>query len=365
LLLGFSGSDQGDRLLRTHANNFGLLRLTFALLVIITHSFQLLDGNSSRDPLVRVFRTLTLGDLGVDAFFMISGYLVVQSFQNSGSIFSYLQKRALRIYPAFCVSFVICACVIAPLMIPNLMPLRGNFLLRLPAHVVALDSWGIPMTGEGLPDPYDHLNGSMWTVAYEFRCYLLVVFCGLLAGPMRLQRSWIVVLTLALLIAMSFPIWMPFSRYVDLFFGEPSSAIRFTAMFCSGASFYLFRDRITFRTSYAALAALALPVLLFSRFAEQAVALCGAYLIFWFAFRNTPRLHRINNETDISYGTYLYGWPIQKVIIWSHLSADPYVVLLFSSITAMLVGFVSWRLVEEPCLRLKFTRRMSIPASVS
>ena len=53
----------------SHSNNFGILRLVFAFLVIVSHSFELVDGNRLREPLTRVFGTTTLGILGVDGFF--------------------------------------------------------------------------------------------------------------------------------------------------------------------------------------------------------------------------------------------------------------------------------------------------------
>jgi peptidoglycan/LPS O-acetylase OafA/YrhL len=116
----------------THRNNFGFLRLLFATLVIISHSAELIDGNRSREPLTNLFGVLSFGELAVDAFFLISGYLVVQSFERSDSTLSYLMKRIRRIYPGFLVAYIACVFVVAPLVGNDLTIMSfGNL-----AHVI-------------------------------------------------------------------------------------------------------------------------------------------------------------------------------------------------------------------------------------
>ena len=100
---------------RDHKNNFGFLRLLMALLVIVAHSAELIDGNRSREPLTRVFGTLSFGELAVDVFFLISGYLITQSFMNSRTLWNYLYKRVLRIYPGFITAFLFCLFIVGPL----------------------------------------------------------------------------------------------------------------------------------------------------------------------------------------------------------------------------------------------------------
>jgi len=96
------------------SNNFGALRLFFAVLVILCHSPILVDGNGSREILSRISGTVTFGRLGLDGFFLISGYLITKSFQDSRTIGEYVLKRILRIYPAYVVAFLLCILAVGP-----------------------------------------------------------------------------------------------------------------------------------------------------------------------------------------------------------------------------------------------------------
>src|SRR4051794_9570955 len=95
-------------------NNIGLLRLLFAGMVVLSHSPELIDGNRSREILTRAFGTLSFGEVGVDGFFIISGYLVTKSYLTS-SLLDFLVKRVARILPAFVVATIVSIAIFGPI----------------------------------------------------------------------------------------------------------------------------------------------------------------------------------------------------------------------------------------------------------
>lgn len=335
----------------THRNNFGLLRLSFALCVLVSHSFELVDGNRSREPLTYLFGTISLGELGVAGFFIVSGYLIAQSLENSTSLRSYFWKRLLRIYPAFVVAFALCIFVVGPLSGADMNAVTAAGWAKQFLEMLKLDMPDLPGAFAGLH--YPALNGSMWTIAYEFRCYLLLAVLGAV-GLLRLR--WLLLsLTLIMLL---FEAFHDFGDRAPLAYliGLPKDALRLTALFLAGSLFYSFRDSVAYGTGrVASMVALALIVCLFnSTTATLALPVLGGYLIFWFAFLDgTPLLNAINNRTDLSYGIYLYAWPVQSLLIKSVPGITPWSVILLTTMATVCLALLSWHFIEAPSLKLK------------
>ena len=88
---------------------------SLAVLVIFSHSFLIRAGYNS-DPFIRFSRGQTTGgDIAVNLFFIMSGYLISASYLRSAGILDYLGKRVRRIYPGFIASMLFGALVILPL----------------------------------------------------------------------------------------------------------------------------------------------------------------------------------------------------------------------------------------------------------
>jgi peptidoglycan/LPS O-acetylase OafA/YrhL len=330
----------------SRANNFGSLRLLFAALVVVAHSPEIIDGNRSRELLTQIFGTLSFGGLAVDGFFLVSGYLITQSAVNSRDLLSYLSKRVRRIYPGFIAASLFCILVVAPLAGGDLSAISPGQTLR---RLLALATPVVPGSFAGLP--YPSLNGSMWTIIYEFKCYLLVAllaWCGVL-GRRNLYLAFFAGLA-ALYAVRSF---LPEAGPLGFALGNVQEMIRLAFAFAYGGLFYLYTDRIVLSHRGAGLSALLLLPALFSPvLAGPASILLGGYLTFWFAFAVRPNaVSLLTNRTDPSYGLYLYAWPVQALLIAHVPGISPWSVTGITLVIAGLLGVLSWHLIERPFLR--------------
>jgi peptidoglycan/LPS O-acetylase OafA/YrhL len=352
------------------SNGIGALRLFFASLVIVSHSPEMLDGSLRREPLFNLFGTLSSGDLAVDAFFLISGYLIAASFAASSSLVSYFRKRVLRIYPAFVVCSLLCVFVVAPLAGADLSALRPADWGRLSYRLLMLKSPEVAGAFQGLP--YPALNGSAWTISYEFRCYVLAAALGLVRLYRKGGRWAFLGLTVAmiagnLVLALAAP-GLTAPNWLVATFGEPHQQARLTTAFMIGTCFWLFNAELALRARYAAVAALGLVGLMFvPAVAETALFLLGGYVLFWIAFKVTWKpLHTINAKDDVSYGVYLYAWPIGALLIWFWRDIPAPLLALLTFLGALACGRASWLAVEKPAMRWKFGDRSghrAVPAT--
>jgi peptidoglycan/LPS O-acetylase OafA/YrhL len=327
-------------------NNFGALRLLFAVLVILAHAPEMIDGDRSRELLTRVFGTLSLGEVAVDGFFLVSGYLITASYRAKRSFRDFVLRRARRIYPAFVVASLLCIAVVAPLAggdLAAVSPLQT--LLRLSLLLM-------PVVPGAFADlPYPLLNGAMWTIPCEFGCYLLLGLVGTARAFRRRGRYLALLAGLGALLALR-GLCLPVGQPGDAL-GSLSEMIRLTFVFACGGAFRLFADRIAYTRRGAAVAAGLLLPLMFSRaLAEPAFAILGGYLIFWYAFAVRPNvLSRATAQVDPSYGLYLYAWPLQSLLIARVPGISPWTVAVLALAGAIPLGILSWYLVERPMLR--------------
>lgn len=339
-----------------HENAFGFLRLFLASLVIVSHTPQLVDGDRTREPLNLLFPGLTFGDVAVDGFFVISGFLITGSYLNSRSAGSYLRKRVARIYPAFIVSSLVCFLIVGPATGAYFTGGAISAIGSTIGHLVLLIPPGMKNVFPGTP--YRVLNGAAWTIQYEFACYLLVIALGR-AG---LLKSWIPVCIAGLvcLLLLGFApnlVGEPLNRiplHNVFFLGDRLSLLRLAGMFLAGAAFYLAQDRVPIRTPLTAAAILCLGFsLCVPGISYLGLALFGSYALFAIASLGAGTvLSKINNRNDISYGVYLYAWPIEKTLLWIGFPNSLLILGLATFILSAIAGSVSWFLVEKPAMRL-------------
>ena len=166
-------------------NNFDALRLIAAAAVVFSHSFLIAEGTQDHEPLIWLTGNQSiLGLVGVFVFFAISGFLVTQSFEETGDAWRFLAKRMLRIFPGLFVATLLSAFRAGAAR--HTLPL-GSYLMRAEPYEYVVGNTLLDQTVHELPGArfVDNqvgleVNGSLWTLRYEFVMYLMVLALGVL-----------------------------------------------------------------------------------------------------------------------------------------------------------------------------------------
>jgi peptidoglycan/LPS O-acetylase OafA/YrhL len=324
------------------------MRLFLAVLVIFSHCYPVTLGTTLNEPIAKVTHgNVSGGLLAVDIFFLISGYLVTASLVRSKSLWSYLRKRISRIYPGFIGVTLFNLLIVVPLASGHL---RGStFLLRAVSAIFrtcALSDlrWDGAFSSNPLPGVVD---GSLWTIPMEFSCYILLAILGL-CGVMHSKRACLLLLGLSLAVKVCFSVYI-WNFNVGMKGGTADGEITFLPMFLAGAVFYLYRDKLVFRGSWAAV--LMLIICAVSSIPEGlncVFPVAGAYLVLFLAYNPHIRFSHFARHGDYSYGTYLYAFPIQQLVVmrWGgHIS--PILLFCIATPLTLLAGMSSWFLIER------------------
>ncbi len=343
------------------ANNFDFLRLALAVLVIFSHSYPLGLGSEEAEPILRLTHgQMTGGAVAVDLFFVMSGFLIAASAERSRGLWAFMKKRIARIYPGFCVLALLTAIFLVPwsggrMAAQDLVGRAGNFFLQT-LRLREFDYVGAfrhnPYRGE-IP-ARGAINGSVWSIQYEFWCYVGVA--GLVAAGLLKRRWAVLVLFLgALGVSLAFEVKgiVLGGKWLGVALGSPQLWARLLPLYLAGVVFYLWRDRIRWSWWGAAGALVMLGVGCWLRFGLTALfPLAGTYLVFWLAYAPWLKVNGFGRFGDLSYGTYLYAFPVQQVIVrgFGH-GVAPWVLFLVATPVTLLLAMGSWFGVERRFLR--------------
>lgn len=347
------------------ANNFGFLRIFMALAVVWSHSFALYFGSEDNEPIsVLLSGAYNAGNVAVRVFFVVSGFLITQSFLNSKTMSSYLFRRISRILPGYVACIAITTFVIIPIVSQNFSLTPAQAFKSMAGALLLRQNF--PPSDIFSGNPVTAVNSSLWSIAFEFWCYIGVIFIAVI-GPARYKIM--AVLAIALLIVAKVALdLLGLKLGLGLFddvFGWNYLWADIGPFFLCGSLCYFFRDIlprswIVLGVAVAVVVGLAHWSGIVAR-AVFPVVLTYAVLFFAFSEVRFPSFA----EHDFSYGTYLYAYPIQQSLV----AAEPpfYGYVAVSMIASLFAGAVSWYLVEQHFIRrsrLTIRNSGSVPVKV-
>lgn len=319
-------------------NNFDFIRLMAATMVLISHQYAI--GGLPEPSLLGD----GLGGVNVKVFFAISGYLVTDSWFRDPSLARFLARRALRIWPGLIVMVLLTVLVLGPAV--TTWPMRDYFAASqtwtyLRAIKVFALGGHLPGVFEGMPRD-GWMNASLWSLPVEVRCYLLLAGLGVVG---LLPRRW----TLPLL-------WLGAVVYCHTR-AEPGVQFVYSQYFLAGAVMSQARRHWLRWAPQVFLGAVALAALLAQLgLAPWAELLAVPAASISLGSMSTPGLRRFGRFGDISYGVYIYAFPIQQTVTQfgvMHAGWRFEAGLVVAWAATYLLGLLSWHLVEKQALKFK------------
>ncbi|MEO8823325.1 MAG: acyltransferase [Ginsengibacter sp.] len=330
-------------------NNYDFLRVFAAFCIIFFHSFALV-GKSNEDPLTRISGDrINFAFIGLSIFFCISGFLIAKSAVKSPTLVNYLWKRLLRIQPLLAATCLFTIFLVGPFFTElSLKEYLGNSQTYTYFRNI-LPVFGIQFT---LPGVFIHhlgdhgVNGSFWTLIIEERMYLLMTVIFLYRKDKSNYFIFLIVLLNVLYII---------NRY--FFYGEmlpylSGSAFLYSLMFLNSASLYLLKFR--FGKNQVFIITVAFICFLVG------IVFPKIDMIYFFALpvlvnavaKIKGKLNYAGKYGDFTYGTYVFSFPVQQMLIAKGL-INPYYIFMITTIIVFPLAILSWKYIEHPFLKLK------------
>lgn len=335
-------------------NNFNILRLVAASAVIFSHAT---DITENEEDILAQLTGYSIGWVAVSAFFSISGMLIYLSVVRSQSVWDYVVARSLRIFPGLWVMLVVSLGILG-LTIATIPPesffrnpevpqyILGNAILYVPQYL---------LPGLFETNPLPAVNGSLWTLRFEFTCYIITLLL-FLVGAYRTQQQFLVMCVVVLVGYFSFLGLGALTGTLDTVLHDGSDFAKLHRLFFAfflgivmGRYVHRFRPK-----GWMVLASMAFCLVFFRTplFVTTFVAMISM-ILFWLAFLQHPWLVPFRSMPDYSYGIYIYAFPVQQLV--EHLMPEMgwFENALLSLLITLPFAALSWHVIEKPALSLK------------
>lgn len=326
-------------------NNFDLLRFIFSISVFLCHSFDLSETES-----YFVFKKIVSSEIAVKSFFVVSGFLIFMSYQNSQSISSYCSKRIRRIYPAYL--FVIIASVLLGAIFTKFSANEYWSFTTIKyflANLTFLNFLQPELPGLFSSNIHPAVNGALWTLKIEVMFYItvpLIVFCFNCIGRLPVMALLFISSVIYSYVLFAMAQSDEGGAFVELQRQLPG---QLTFFIVGAAGYYYFE---AFKKYAPYLVLLAVVAFVFKSHLPWIILepLSLGILVIYFA-TVFPYLGNFGKYGDFSYGIYILHFPILQLLIANRLFADSPIV--FIAVAGTLVLFFSillWHFIEKPFL---------------
>lgn len=323
------------------------------------------------------FKTFSGGFIGVDVFFVISGYLITTIIlaeleQGKFSIVNFYERRARRILPALFLVMLVCIPFAWIWLLPSDMKGFSQSLIAVAVFASNILFW----SESGYFDTATELKPLLhtWSLAVEEQYYVLF--------PLFLMLLWklgkrCILVILGVVFAGSFAVaeWKSYAEPAAAFYLLPARA--WELLIGAFAAFYLSKDnRKEFDKATGEVGGwLGVALILYAMFTYSEttpfpglyalVPTLGAVLIILFATNQTTVGKFVGNKAFVgiglvSYSAYLWHQPLFAFARHKGLNEDGNILFLQLSLVTFMFAYFSWKYVEAPFRKRGFVNRRLI-----
>lgn len=333
-------------------NNFGALRLYLATTVFLYHIFALSQNEhlwalSGLDP-----------EFAVRGFFVVSGYLIAGSAMRARTVGDYWRNRALRILPAYWAALILgvllAAVSVQPLDLSKLW--SGATARYLVANLIFLNFLAPDIPPAFAQNAYHAINGSLWTIKIEVGFYVIAPLLVRLFSWRR-PLLWLVIIycaSVAYLVSLE-QLYVLTGKDSFLFLARQLPGQM--SYFAVGMAWHLVtnRNQANLARIFFAGSALFLVARYVSPVSPWLTPMAIGAMILSLAYWPC-RLSRLEDFGDLSYGVYVYHFPVLQTMIAfgifaSTSSAIGGAVLAVGAV--FILAAMSWFWLERPLLNTK------------
>lgn len=333
-------------------NCFDFLRFLFAFIVVVGHTIVL-----TQQPAYQPLKPFADTMLSVTGFFVISGFLISRSYKHSTSAASYFAKRAKRLLPAY-VTVILC-CAFAFCAISSL-PAKDYFSNNLFLKYLGANLSFLNFIQPCLPGVFDSnymcaVNGALWTLKIEIGFYLILPLLIYLIRKCG-KYDWLL-MTAIYIMAVAY-------RHLFAALGENSHIYSmlghqlpaFMSYFAVGIFAETYFDHIIKHKNKWCIPALLTAAVEYHFECEYLFPLAFGLLIVYCAY-SLPLLNKFGRYGDISYGIYIWHFPIIQLLIHFGLfdSVPVWLAFAITILCVLVMGLLSWNLIEKHFLKHRST----------
>lgn len=331
-------------ILKKENNNLDIFRLIAAIMVIYGHAFAIIPNAGEIDIISKLVGIDYSGSFAVKIFFFLSGLVVTNSLISRRQTASFFISRFFRIWPALFFTVLISALIIGPLFsnIPATEYFTNSQVTKyIYSNLLMKTNYELPGVFYG--NHMKTVNGSLWTIPFEIAAYFILASLFMIkALNSRYLATAIFVLIVIDALAGNIMLftWLPANK--ELTYLAPC--------FAFGGLLSIWKDHV--RIDISIVVGSICLWLMFRGSQHSALFLYPATFITILYLSSTSYVISKKLPIDISYGVYLWGWPIQQIMSRSFPESG----VIFNQISSILIacafGYASWVLIEKRSIAL-------------